>query len=181
MSTEQLHKLNIILFGPPAVGKSTVGAVFRDEFGFNFYDGDDEMTPEERAKVSRAQWDDTDRRQLLIRMGETIRRLHHESAVGLVTSVALTRQWMRDFLNEQAGGFLRFVLVTTTLQLPQLEALVAKRHAAGHSISVDSFHKFTSAFETPAMPYLILKNPQDKSKQAELIAEVRRVISELEK
>ena len=176
------NKTNIILFGPPGVGKSTVGLVFRDKFGFTFYDGDDGMTPAEREKVSQGNWTDADREVLLTRLGETINRLSNDSKIGVVTSVALTRQWMRDFLNNKCGESLHFVLVSTKLTNTELEQLIAtRREKEGHAITIESFRKFTAAFETPIMTYLRLENPHDRSKDEELVQNVRHVIDSLGK
>lgn len=41
----------IYLFGLPAAGKNYVGEVLAEEFGFTFYDGDHDLTPEMRDAV----------------------------------------------------------------------------------------------------------------------------------
>ncbi len=41
----------IYLFGLPAAGKNYVGEVLAEEFGYTFYDGDLDLTPEMRDAV----------------------------------------------------------------------------------------------------------------------------------
>lgn len=173
----EVKKPSVVLFGPPGVGKSTVGQVFHDEFGFNFYDGDDEMTPQERALISKGLWGDDNRKLLLIRTAARMNQLHQDAKKGLVTSLALTKQWMREFLTVRTDEFLQFVLVVTLLQQEEMEKKVKVRHAQGHPITVEAFRTFTQAFESPAMAHLTIENPHEHSKKDELITQVANILT----
>lgn len=41
----------IILFGLPGTGKSYLGKIFKKYFGYYFYDGDEDLTPEMEAAI----------------------------------------------------------------------------------------------------------------------------------
>jgi len=43
----------LILFGLPGTGKNFTGRVLRDDFGFAFHDGDDDLPPEMLAAIQR--------------------------------------------------------------------------------------------------------------------------------
>jgi gluconate kinase len=173
------EKLNLLFFGPPGVGKSTVGEQFSRRFNFDFYEGDQEMTDEEKKLVSTGGWDDAHREALLERTAQKINLLHDQSETGLVTSIAMTKQWMREFLSERTDTFLQFVLVISILSQLEMEALVEKRHQAGHPITVEAFKKYTAAFDQPTMPHHVIQNPHDPNKQEELFAQMDALFKSL--
>ena len=172
-------KFCILLYGPPGVGKSTVGEVMGEEFGLTFFDGDDEMNASEREKVSSGDWGDNDRRALLLRRAKRINQLYRESKVGVVTASAMTKKWMREFLSDHTDPFLQFVLVSTLIKQAEMDQLIQDRHKQGHPISLEAFHKFTGQFEPPEEPIVQLDNPHDPAKKEELIKEIARVLKQL--
>lgn len=173
------EKFCILLYGPPGVGKSTVGKVMGEEFGLTFFDGDDEMNEEERKKVSSGEWSDNDRRKLLVRKAKKINNLYEESNVGIVTAAAMTKRWMREFLSNHVDPFLQFVLVMTLLKQAEMERLVQNRHQQGHPISLEAFCNFTDQFDPPNEAIVQLNNPHDLEKKQELIEEIAKVLKQL--
>ena len=167
--------MKVILFGPPGVGKSHVGQLLAQECGLTFYDGDTDYTPEEKQLLANGQWNDKHRRAFLTRIAQKINRLDFENETGVAVPIAMTRQWMRDLLQELCGP-LNWVLVKTPLSLDQLEEKVASRqNKEGHLINIEAFRRFTSQFETPTMPHLSLENPHD-STQTEPLKENIHII-----
>lgn len=173
------EKLNLLFFGPPGVGKSTIGEQFSRRFDLNFYEGDQEMTAEERQLVSTGGWDDAHREALLERTAQRINQLHDQSETGLVTSIAMTKQWMREFLTEKTDTFLQFVLVISMLNQLEMEELVEKRHQEGHPITVDAFRRYTQAFDQPTMPHHVIMNPHNADKQEDLFAQMDQLFKSL--
>jgi gluconate kinase len=164
----------IILFGPPGSGKTTIGKLMAEKFGFCFYDGDDEMTPEEKIRVSNGSWNDEDRHILLARLGHHLSELNQDNEK-LVCSVALTRHWMRDFLEKHLSVQPQFVLIKSGLKPNEVETLVtSRRENEGHPITLESFRRFTAAFEQPPTNWCQeLINPQKLEDQ--LILENRLI------
>ena len=112
---------NIILFGPPGVGKSTIGKLMADKFDFIFFDGDEVMTNDDRVALSSGQWDDGRRQGVLRRIAERFNALNSEGVQNVVTSVALTMSWMRDELVRQISYGAVFVLVRSELSDEKIE------------------------------------------------------------
>jgi len=177
--SQKKEKPSLLFFGPPGVGKSTVAKIVGDEYGFAFYEGDDEMTGEERKLVSNGQWGDANRRFLLSRMGTRIDQLYDGSNLGLVTAAAMTKEWMREFLQEQTIVFLQLVLVVSLVSQSEMEKKVADRHAAGHPITVEAFRRFTQQFEPPKIQHFKISNPQDPARQWELIEQMDKILKQL--
>jgi len=166
---------NIILFGPPGVGKSTIGKLMADKFDFIFFDGDEVMTNDDRVALSSGQWDDGRRQGVLRRIAERFNALNSEGVQNVVTSVALTMSWMRDELVRQISYGAVFVLVRSELSDEKIVELVSTRSKEGHPINVENFRKFTAAFEAPSMKHKVLINPGNGIDNPNLENNVREI------
>ena len=168
--------INIILFGPPGVGKSTIGKLMQETFDFAFFDGDDVMTDDDNKALKEGQWNDERRRGVLNRIANRINGLNSEGEQKVVTSVALTADWMR---RELAGMILmpfNFVLVRSLLSENIIVELVSARSKEGHPISLENFRKFTNAFESPSMRHFILDNPGSVLDNPQLVRNIENII-----
>lgn len=178
-NSNESDKLSFVFFGPPGVGKSTVGRIVSSEFGFDFYEGDEEMTPEERKLVATGQWGDNERRALLHRTAREMNRLFGVSETGLITSLAMTKEWMRELLSQESEAFLHFVLVMAMISQEEMEEKVAERHAQGHPITVDAFRRYTSAFDQPKEGQLTILNPHNSAQTDQLIEQMAGILKKL--
>ena len=66
-----------ILFGPPGAGKTFVGKIFQESFGFHFYDGDEDLTPRMKWAIDhRVPITDSQRDEFFSGLIESIKRLN---------------------------------------------------------------------------------------------------------
>lgn len=142
----------IYLFGLPAAGKNYVGQVLAEEFGFVFYDGDLDLTPEMRAAV-RDQVPFTDDMRdryytsLVKRIAE-LRRTIPDLAFGQATFKERHRRLI-------AASFpdVIFVLVQAN------EAVRMARLRAGNSAVTEEYARLIgSYFDPPQHDHVVIEN-----------------------
>jgi gluconate kinase len=142
----------IYLFGLPAAGKNYVGEVLAEEFGFTFYDGDHDLTPEMRQAV-REQRSFTDPMRdrfyaaLIARLAE-LRREHPFLAFGQATFKERHRRLIADAFPDVV-----FMLVEAD------EAVRMGRLAAGDNpVTPEYARRIAAFFEPPEHPHFVVHN-----------------------
>jgi gluconate kinase len=145
----------LILFGLPGAGKSFVGELLRDEFGFHLHEADDDIPDDYRRLVQAGHVVGDDRRddyhrRLLIRIA-ALAAEHPKLAV----AVPLLRQKHRDWLRARFPAA-HFILVTCDPK--QWEARLAGRH---HTVNAGYARKVLPLYEPPALPHVVLDNTGD--------------------
>lgn len=115
----------VVVMGVSGSGKSTVGRLLAAELGVPFVDGDDEHSPEAKARMARGiPLDDAWRAPWLDRL-EAILREHEQDGLVLACS-ALTRAYRRRLTR----GVRRVTFVALVAPREVLAARLATRH--GH-------------------------------------------------
>lgn len=142
----------IYLFGLPAAGKNYVGQVLAETFGYTFYDGDLDLTPEMRDAV-REQRPFTDPMRdrfytaLVTRIGSL--RIEHSD---LAFCQATFKERHRALIAEAYPDVV-FVLVEAT------EPVRMARLAEGNNpVTVDYAKRIAGFFEPPRHPHFIITN-----------------------
>ncbi len=142
----------IYLFGLPAAGKNYVGEVLAEAFGFTFYDGDHDLTPEMREAV-RTQQPFTDPMRdrfyaaLIERLAE-LRREHPFLAFCQATFKERHRRLVLDAYPDVV-----FVLVEAD------EAVrMARLAAGGNPVTPEYARRIAAFFEPPRHPHFIVHN-----------------------
>ncbi|HZB42469.1 MAG TPA: gluconokinase, GntK/IdnK-type [Ilumatobacter sp.] len=121
----------VVVMGVEGVGKTTVGRRLADELGVEFVDGDDEHSPEAKARMAAGiPLDDAARAPWLDRLNAYLRR--HESSGLVLACSALTRAYRRRLTRGVANAV--FVALVAPREI--LEERVANRrgHFAGTSL-----------------------------------------------
>lgn len=167
--------MKIILFGPPGVGKTTIGHIVQNKFGIPFFDADTDKTPEEKHLLATDQWTDENRKAVIDRIAHRLTEVDREREIVIATP--LTKQWMRDRLITQVQERIHFILITSRLNQERIASLVnSRRQKEGHPINLDQLKRFTQEFEPPTMPYHVIENPQTDLDHPQLIAQISEVL-----
>lgn len=152
----------LILFGLPGAGKSYVGALLRDEFGFHFHEADDDIPDDYRRLVQAGQVVSDERRDAYHR--DLLDRLAALAAdhPRLAVAVPLLRQKHRDWIRARFP-VARFVLVQTSP-----ETWSARLAARTHTVGADYARKVLPLYQPPTLEHSVLIN------DAEGVASLRR-------
>ena len=142
----------IYLFGLPAAGKNYVGEVLAGEFGFTFYDGDLDLTPEMRDAVreERPFTDDMRDRFYAALVGRiaALRRACPDLAFGQATFKERHRA-----LIAAAFPDVVFVLVEASETVR-----MARLAVGGNPVTADYARQIAAFFEPPAHPHWVIRN-----------------------
>lgn len=142
----------IYLFGLPAAGKNYVGQVLADEFGFEFYDGDRDLTPELRDAVRHQQlFTDAMRDRFyshLVDRIATLRLVYPDLAFGQATFKERHRQQIAAAFSDVV-----FVLVEA-----EEEVRMARLRAGNTDVTVEYARRIASFFEPPRHEHATIKN-----------------------
>lgn len=151
----------LFLFGKSGVGKSYVARVCAEDFGFEAYEGDRDLTPEMKEAIAQHRPFTPDMRSrfatvLAERVTETWTALT-ESA-GLVVSQGLFKEQQRREL-EARFPHARWVWVRASDDT--LRARLAKR--SEHAASASYAELVNVGFEPPLLAHEVLENDLDRA------------------
>ena len=156
-----------IITGQPANGKTTVGRLLQESFGFVCIEGDDFITPIGKTRLNNGSWNDTDRKVYLSRMAASAVEIKQDNPDVVVVD-CLTTRWMREFLVTQIHAInhslaVGFILIDRQLTSENITQIAALRSAQGHALDVDALVRFRQAFEPwdPKLPCVSFTNPGD--------------------
>ena len=153
----------LILFGLPGAGKSYVGGVLRDAYGFHLHESDDDIPDDYRRLVQSGQVVSDERRDdYHRRLLDRIAALAHQHP-RLAVAVPLLRQKHRDWIRTRFPAA-HFILV----QVADPERWAERLASRTHTVSVDYARKVLTLYEPPRLEHFVL----DNSDQGE--ANVRR-------
>ena len=157
----------LILFGLPGAGKSFVGQVLRQDFGYFFHEADEDIPEDYRRLVAAGHVVDEARRDayhqhLLDRLEELCARQPR-----LAVAVPLLRDRHRRRILE---CFPQAIFILVQCQPARWQARLAGRT---HTVGLDYARKIASLYEPPSVPHRVLDDSPDGP------LEVRRRLAEL--
>lgn len=146
----------IYFFGLPAAGKNYAGRVMAEAFGYTFYDGDLDLTPEMRDAVREERpFTEAMRDRFYSLLVKRIAELRAGHAL-LAFCQATFKEHHRDMI-AQAFPDVVFVLVEAT---PEVRASRLAR--GGNPVTIDYARRIGAFFEPPHHPHFVITNNADR-------------------
>ena len=160
----------LYLFGLPAAGKNYVGRVLAEAFGYTFYDGDLDLTPEMRDAVREERpFTDTMRDRYYAVLVERIADLRAEHPALAFCQATFKERHRR--LIAAAFPDVVFVLVAAD------EATRLARLAGGNNpVTVAYARQIAAFFEPPTHPHHVIVN---EGGRAEVVAQLADLLARL--
>lgn len=142
----------IYLFGLPAAGKNFAGRVLEEEFGYTFYDGDNDLTQEMRDAVRDGRpFTDPMRDRYYALLADRIAVLRDRHP-RLAFCQATFKEKHRELMWARYPDVV-FVLVEAT---PAVR--VSRLARGGNPVTVDYAQRIDSLFEQPSQPHFVIAN-----------------------
>ncbi|MBZ0294616.1 MAG: AAA family ATPase [Anaerolineae bacterium] len=158
----------IILFGQPGAGKNFAGRIFAEDFGFTFYDADDDLPPEMRAAIQHKQIaTDAMRAAHLVNIIARVAQLQALTSDIVVSGGFFKEKQRRAFVEAYPDA--RFVLVETALEIRRQRL----RHRQHHLADLDYAEKIFAQFEPPQLTHAVLENDAGR---AELKTQITQLL-----
>lgn len=143
----------LVLFGIPGAGKSYVGHLFQDAFGFTFHDADHELPDDMRhALANKLPVTDDMRDRFFKRVIETTRGLDATSE-RLVIAQAFMKERHRKLILEHFPHA-HFILIESDFEL--IETRFHQRK--DYLIDLEDALRIARLFEPPTIPHHVLRN-----------------------
>lgn len=149
----------LVLFGYPGAGKSFVGKMLQEEFGFYHYEADDDLTPPiieaiQTNKLVTEPLKEAYFKQVCERI-DSLKTVHPN----IVVTQTFTKEKYRKRILER---FPEAKFIRLQADMPVIYARLAKRD--GHLVKNFYAGFAVSQFEAPTLPHWILENNGAKEK-----------------
>jgi carbohydrate kinase (thermoresistant glucokinase family) len=143
----------LILFGLPGAGKTYVGEILQQEFGFFLYDGDQDIPPKMRALIDAKQpLNDHLRDEFFERLITNIQKLSQQYPHLVVAQTFIKEKYRRQLLKILPNA--KFVLVETKTDICEKRLMKRKTFP----LDLDYARKMVEIFEKPMIEYEIIEN-----------------------
>lgn len=145
----------LVVFGPPGAGKTYVGKILRDGFGFVFYDGDKNLTYQMREAIKEKQmFTDAMRDNFFGKLIKGVAPLNKKFKHLVIAQTFIKEKYRKQFLKVFPHS--QFILVKT--KTPLRENRLAKRKAIN---DLGYLREMVSLFEEPKIKHVVLQNNTD--------------------
>jgi gluconate kinase len=144
----------LIVFGLPGAGKTYVGKLLKDKFGFYFYDGDRDLTDEmQQALKEKKLFNDSMRDVFFQNLISKVLQLHKTKKHLVVAQTFIKEKYRNQLL--KALPHARFILVQTK------RALREKRLLQRNDLDQDYVKSMIKLFEKPTIEHFKVANGAD--------------------
>src|SRR3972149_2841516 len=160
----------IILFGPTGAGKTYVGQLIQKHFGYYFYDGDADLTPEMKQALNLMRpITDPMRDRFIGRLLDSITKLLKIHPNLVVAQTFIKERYRHRLLKRWPKA--RFILLKTKTNLRYQR----RRERADYPWDETYVKRMDAIFETPKIPHQIITN--DKTGPDNLLKRLRSLLS----
>ncbi|OGH20379.1 MAG: hypothetical protein A3D74_01055 [Candidatus Levybacteria bacterium RIFCSPHIGHO2_02_FULL_37_13] len=144
----------LIVFGLPGAGKTYVGNLLRDEFGFYFYEGDRDLTDEmQQALKEKKLFNDSMRDVFFKNLIGKVSQLHKTKKHLVVAQTFIKEKYRNRLLKSLPHA--RFILVQTE------NALREKRFLQRNDLDLNYVKGMVKLFEKPNVEHFKIENNTD--------------------
>jgi gluconokinase len=143
----------LVLFGVPGAGKSYVGHILRDSFGFTFHDADHDLPDDMRhALANKLPVTDDMRDRFFSRVIASTARLSAANECLVIAQAFMKERHRRLILDHFPDA--QFVLIETELDL----ILQRFQQRKSYLIDAEDALRIANTFEPPRIPHHVIQN-----------------------
>lgn len=148
----------LVLFGLPATGKSYIGKLLEDEFGFFFYDGDEDLTPQMKKAIKEKRIFTDDMRDVFFQnLITSVKRLKKTQTKLVVAQAFIKEKYRKQFVKHFPQT--RFILIQTKNKVR------TNRLTQRNDLDLEYVEKMNKLFEKPAIKHFVIENNTDGQKE----------------
>lgn len=148
----------LIIFGLPGVGKTYIGNVLKNEFGFYFFDGDDDLTDEmKKALKEKKLFNDSMRDVFFQRLINKVLKLYKTKKRLVIAQTFIKEKYRNQLLKVLPSA--KFILVQTKTELRE------KRLLQRNDLDLSYVKNMVKLFEKPAIKHFKIENNIDGKMQ----------------
>lgn len=144
----------LVLFGLPAAGKTYVGKLLQDEFGFFFYDGDADLTKDmKKAIKDKTVFTDDMRDVFFQNLIKSVRKQYKKHNKLVIAQAFIKEKYRKQFLQHFPDAV--FILVQTEKKIRE------RRLSQRNDLDLAYAQKMVALFEKSDIKHLTLGNNED--------------------
>lgn len=142
-----------MLFGLPGAGKTFVGTVFLERFGFTFYEGDNELSDEMRDAIStKTVFTDEIRDAFFDQLIARTKQLQQRTDKLVISQTFIKEKYREKFLEHIPAAKFIYIDVTDNVREERL------RKRIEYPLDLAYARKMVENFEKPRIPHAVIVN-----------------------
>lgn len=144
----------LVVFGLPGAGKTYVGKLLEENYGFYFYDGDNDLTDEmKQALKEKKLFNDAMRDIFFQKLIDKVLQLYKTKKNLVVTQTFIKEKYRSQFL--KVMPYAKFILVQTKNDVRE------KRLLQRNDLDLDYASNMIKLFEKPSIKHFKIENNID--------------------
>lgn len=159
----------LIVFGLPGTGKTYISKIIEKEFGFFFYDGDTDLTPEMKESIAKQITFTNDMRNIFFnKLLQRVKQLQKKHINIVLAQTFIKEKFRALFLKQFPDA--RFILVQTNTKLRETRLA----HRTNYPLDIEYARTMCINFEKPRITHSVVDNNNDG--ETETITKLKTII-----